>query len=100
MKKIISWALIIIGVILCILQVISLVGTGGIPAINLPGYALGFYLGLLMPVIIGIILIVVGNIIKNWGRDSVNVKREIVCNSCGSINPKGTAKCSICGTRL
>ena len=100
MKKVISWALIIMGVVLCILQILSMIGNRGISVIPLPGYALGLYLGLFMPAIIGIILLVVGNTIRNWGKNSVNLKKEIVCGSCGSICLRGTAKCPICGTKL
>ncbi len=84
----------IAGIILIILQLVSL--AGGFP--TAPGnsvYSFGFYLGYFLPAIIGVILLVKGINKQNASGD----EGSWICPNCNASNPSNLQACPKCGTR-
>jgi len=118
LKKKLSKALIIIGIILLILQILSIIGSRGLYAINFQAkigrtlygnwYMISLYLGYFLTGIIGTVLIVVGSIINDGfylfntkkAKKDFNKKTDVLCPVCKSLLPKGTSKCSVCGAKI
>ena len=107
-KSKIGKALIISGSVLWALQILSIIGRGGISPIffDLRLYALlrgapaaiGYFLGVFCAALVGTILIIIGNVMK--AGKGFDKKTDILCKSCQSLLPKGAEKCNVCGTKI
>lgn len=53
----------------------------------------------LMPLFSNILGLIVFIIVRS-GRNTVSASNTVICPTCGSVHPTGTAVCAICGTKL
>jgi uncharacterized membrane protein len=105
--------LIIIGTVLCVLQVLSFIGNGLAPLqfaffmlrIS-PSYGIGMLLGQLWAAIVGTILLIIGIRKRSktdpyYGKSKVfDSNTDVICPSCKSLMPKERTQCSECGGKL